>query len=229
MPYKNRLIESLPSATRSRFLSLCELVELRLSETLYEADAPTKQVYFPIRGFISLVAVVDETSALEVGMVGPEGMLGIHLALGANTSPLRSVVQGPGDAWRMPAAKFRAELLSTAALRQGINRYVAVLMAQLTSSAACARYHRIEPRLARWLLMSQDRAREDHFRVTQEFLSYMLGVRRAGVTAAALALQQNGLIKYQRGDVAVVNRKGLEAAACSCYASDRAAYAKLTI
>jgi hypothetical protein len=115
------------------------MVELTLSETLYEAGAPTRQVYFPVRGFVSLVALVDDASALEVGMVGAEGMLGVHLALGVKTSPLRSIVQGPGDAWRMSAARFRSELSSNAALRDGIGRYVAVLMAQLSSSAACAR------------------------------------------------------------------------------------------
>jgi CRP-like cAMP-binding protein len=223
VPDKNRLIESLSATARKRLLSTCELVELTLSDTLYEAGAPTRQVYFPTRGFVSLVALVDGTSAIEVGMVGPEGMLGVHLALGVNTSPLRSIVQGPGHAWRMPAGKFRAE----PALRRGIARYVAVLMAQLSSSAACARYHLIKPRLARWLLMSQDRALADHFHVTQEFLSYMLGVRRVGVTAAAVALQRDGLIEYRRGDITVIDRKGLEAAACSCYASDRAVYRAL--
>jgi CRP-like cAMP-binding protein len=228
LPDKNRLIEALPKALRAHVLSLCDLTELTLSDTLYEAGAPTRYVYFPTRGYVSLIAIVDETSALEVGMVGPEGMLGVHLALGVKTSPLRSIVQGPGHALRMPTARFRSEFEGNAAFRLGIGRYVAVLMAQLASSAACARYHLIKPRLARWLLMSQDRAREDRFHVTQEFLSYMLGVRRVGVTAAAVALQHDGLISYHRGDVTVVDRKGLEAMACSCYASDRAAYAKLT-
>ena len=228
MPDKNRLIEALPKAYRAHVLSLCDLVELTLSDTLYEAGATTRYVYFPIRGYISLIAVVDQSSALEVGMVGLEGMLGIHLALDVNQSPLRSIVQGPGDAWRMPTARFRSEFAGNATFRRGIGRYVAVLMAQLASSAACARYHLIKPRLSRWLLMSQDRAREDNFHVTQEFLSYMLGVRRVGVTAAATALQHDGLIRYHRGDVTVVDRKGLEATACSCYASDRAAYQTLT-
>ncbi len=228
MPDKNRLIESLSAPSRAHVLSLCERVELTLSDRLCEAGTVTKDVYFPTRGFISLVALVDEVSALEVGMVGPEGMLGVHLALGVNTSPLRSIVQGPGVAWRMSAIRFRSEISGNASLQRGISRYVAVLMEQLASSAACARYHLIRPRLARWLLMSQDRARESDFHVTQEFLSYMLGVRRVGVTAAAMALQHEGLIEYRRGDVKVIDRKGLEAAACSCYASDRAAYAKLS-
>jgi CRP-like cAMP-binding protein len=224
---KNHLIEALPAKAKARLLSMCELVELKLSDTLYEEGTATRHVYFPVRGFISLVALVDQGSALEVGMVGLEGMVGVHLTLGVNTSPLRALVQGPGDAWRLSAARFRAEYASNTALQRGTAWYVAVLMAQLASSAACARYHLIKPRLARWLLMSQDRAREDHFHVTQEFLSYMLGVRRVGVTAAAVALNDDGLIAYHRGDVTVVDRKGLEAAACSCYASDRAHYARL--
>jgi CRP-like cAMP-binding protein len=227
VPGKNSLIESLPATLRTHVLSVSELVELNLSDALYEAGTTTRHVYFPVRGFVSLVALVDGKAALEVGMVGPEGMLGVHLALGVNTSPLRAIVQGPGDAWRMPAARFRSEYSSNASLQHGIGRYIAVLMAQLASSAACARYHLIKARLARWLLMSQDRARKDDFRVTQEFLSYMLGVRRVGITNAALALQHDGLIEYHRGDVKVLDRKGLEGAACSCYAADRAAYAKL--
>lgn len=225
--YKNRLIESLPAQVRVRVLSVCESVELTLSQTLYEAKAQTRYIYFPLRGFVSLVAVVDDGAALEVGMVGREGVLGVHVALGLTISPLRSLVQGPGCAWRMPVAKFRTELSDNPAFRRGIDRYIAVLMAQLASSAACARYHLIKPRLARWLLMSQDRAQADHFRVTHEFLSYMLGVRRVGITVAAVALQNDGLIHYHRGDVEVIDRKGLEATACSCYASDRAAYAML--
>ena len=223
MPEKNRVIQSLPAQGRARFLSQCELVELVISDTLYEAGASTRHVYFPVRGFVSLVAVIDRDSALEVGMVGPEGMLGIHVALGVNRSPLRALVQGPGDAWRMPIAKFRSELVASAGLRRSIDRYVSVLMGQLATTAACARYHAIQPRLARWLLMSQDRVRSDRFRVTQEFMSFMLGVRRVGVGAAAMALHREGLIDYHRGEVKVIDRPGLERMACSCYASDRAA------
>ena len=223
MPEKNRVIQSLPAKGRARFLSHCELVELVLSETLYEAGAATRYVYFPTRGFVSLVAVIDRDSALEVGMVGAEGMLGIHVALGVDRSPLRALVQGPGDAWRMPVATFRTELSADAGLQRSIDRYVSVLMGQLATSAACVRYHEIQPRLARWLLMSQDRVRSDRFRVTQEFMSFMLGVRRVGVSAAAMALHREGLIDYHRGEVTVIDRPGLEAMACSCYASDRVA------
>ena len=136
-------------------------------------------------------------------------------------------MQGEGTAWRIGAAAFRVELARSPALKRGLDRYIHVLMAQLTTSAACLRFHQIGPRLARWLLMSQDRAHADRFRVTQEFLAYMLGVRRVGITAAAGALQREGLIEYHRGDLTVLDRPGLEGAACTCYSTDRQTYADL--
>jgi CRP-like cAMP-binding protein len=160
-------------------------------------------------------------------MVGREGMLGTQLALGVRAAPLHALVQGSGTAWRIGAVAFRRELAHNSALQRGLNRYVYVMMMQLASAASCLRFHQIGPRLARWLLMTQDRAHSDRFRITHEFLAYMLGVRRVGITAAASALQCRGLIEYHRGEIQVLNRRGLEAAACSCYAADRAAYAKM--
>jgi CRP-like cAMP-binding protein len=157
-------------------------------------------------------------------MIGREGMLGAQLALGVAPSPLRAIVQGAGAAWRVSARDLVRELADSAALRDAVNRYLYVLMAQQATAAACLRFHLIEPRLARWLLMSQDRAHADTFHVTQEFLAYMLGVRRVGVTVAASALQRDGLIEYQRGEMTVRNRHGLEQAACTCYAVDRQTY-----
>jgi CRP-like cAMP-binding protein len=161
-----------------------------------------------------------------VGMVGREGMLGIQLALGVATEPLKALVQGSGHALRIRAAAFRRELLADQALRATIDRYVYVLFAQHARAAACLRFHQIEQRLARWLLMSHDRAHADSFRVTHEFLAYMLGVRRVGVTIAAGALQRRQLIVYDRGEMTIVDRAGLADVACSCYASDQAAYAE---
>jgi CRP-like cAMP-binding protein len=223
----NHLIELLPRKDRLRLLAVCEPVQLVLSEVLCEPGKPTRHVYFPTEGFISLVTLIDGKPALEVGMVGREGMLGAQLALGVLTAPLRALVQGPGAAWRIGTGAFRRELARSAALQRGLNRYLYVLMAQLAASATCLRFHLIGPRLARWLLMSQDRAHADSFHVTHEFLAYMLGVRRVGITAAAGALQRSGLIEYRRGELTVLDRSGLEAAACGCYAADWQAYAEL--
>jgi CRP-like cAMP-binding protein len=221
---QNHLIELLPRVAQRRLLALCEPVELVLSQTLCEPGTPTQEVYFPTEGFISLVALHDGVAALEVGMVGREGMLGAQLVLGVDTVPLSALVQGPGQAWRIGKVAFRAELAQSTALQRVLQRYVYVLMSQLASAAACVRFHLIGPRLARWLLMSQDRAHADRFRVTHEFLAYMLGVRRVGITAAAGSLQRAGLIEYRRGQLSVLDRAGLEAAACNCYAADRLAY-----
>ena len=223
-PAQNHLIELLPRRDRLRLISLCEPVPLVLSELLVEAGTPAKHVYFPTEGFISLVARVDGHPGLEVGMVGREGMVGAPLAVGVTISPLRALVQGSGSALRMSLAPFKRELVRSPALKRLLDRYFYVLMAQLVSSAGCLRFHLIGPRLARWLLMTQDRAHADTFHVTQEFLAYMLGVRRVGVTAAAGELQREGLIEYSRGELTVLNRSGLEAAACTCYAADRQNY-----
>jgi len=220
----NHLIELLPRKERLRLLSQCEQVPLILGEVLAEPGKPSRHIHFPIDGFISLVVLTEGHPGLEVGMIGCEGMLGTQLVLGVAVAPLRALVQGPGVAWRISSVAFRGELALSAPLRLNLNRYLYVLMAQLAASSACLRFHMIGPRLARWLLMSQDRAHSDNFYVTHEFLAYMLGVRRVGITAAAGALQREGLIEYHRGALTVLNRTGLEAAACSCYAADRLTY-----
>jgi CRP-like cAMP-binding protein len=223
-PASNRLIDMLPRPAQRRLLALCEPVDLVLSQTLCEPGTITQHAYFPTEGFISLLALSNEHAALEVGMVGREGMLGVQLVLNVQSVPLRALVQGPGQAWRIGQAPFRIELAKSAALQSLMHRYVYVLMAQLAAAAGCLRFHLIGPRLARWLLMSQDRAQLDSFRVTHEFLAYMLGVRRVGITGAAGALQRAGLIAYRRGQLTVLDRPGLEAAACSCYSADRRVY-----
>jgi CRP-like cAMP-binding protein len=224
---ENTLIELLPANDRARLLAICEPVELVLSEVLCEPDKPTRHVYFPTRGFISLVAMVDGSPGVEVGMVGREGMLGAQLVLGVVTAPLHALVQGSGTSLRIATVPFKRELARSPALRRVLNRYLYVLMAQQATSAACLRFHLIGQRLARWLLMSQDRAQSESFHITHEFLAYMLGMRRVGITAAASALQRDGLIEYHRGEIKVINRSGLEAAACSCYASNQKTYADL--
>ena len=222
---QNHLIELLPREARLRLLALCEPIELGFADVLCEPGERTRYVYFPVDGFISLLTQIGGKAALEVGMVGREGMLGVQLVMGVRIAPLHALVQGSGSAWRIGASAFKRELAQSAALRNGLSRYTFVLMQQLAGSAACLRFHEIGPRLARWLLMSQDRAHSEDFRVTHEFLAYMLGVRRVGVTRAASALQRARYIEYHRGALTVLDRGGLELAACSCYAADRKIYA----
>lgn len=218
---ENRLMRALPRSDRQSLVAACQRVDLILGDVLLEPGEDTSFAYFPVVGFISLVKTVEGSPSVEVGMVGREGMVGVQLALGVPSAPLRALVQGSGIALRLKAHELQAQLSSSRELRGTINRYIYVLMSQLATSAACLRNHSIGPRLARWLLMTQDRAGADQFRVTQEFLAYMLGVRREGVTAAARSLQVHGLIRYVRGELRVLNRAGLEAAACPCYALDQ--------
>ena len=221
---ENHLIALLPRRERASLLGACESVDLKLGAVLCKPGETTCHVYFPGDCVVSLVTAIDGAAGLEVGMVGREGMLGAQLALGVSVIPLHALVQGAGTAWRIAAAPFRRQLAGSRALQLSLNRYVHVLMVQLSIAAACARFHNVEPRLARWLLMTQDRMRSDNFHLTHEHLGRMLGVRRVGITGAASDLQRQGLIHYRRGDITVLDRAGLEAAACSCYAADRRAY-----
>ena len=223
-PPGNSLLETLPAGDRRQFLAGCETIEITFGDVLYHAGARLTHVLFPIRGFISLIMPVDIKSSLEVGLVGNNGMFGIPLALGVDVSPVRAVVQGSGSALRMDAACFRRELKGRPALERGMDRYAFVQLVQFAQAAACTRFHVVEARLARWLLMTQDCAHSDTFHITQEFLALMLGVRRVGVTKAASSLQQRGLIQYSRGVVTVLDRRGLKSASCGCYQADRESY-----
>jgi CRP-like cAMP-binding protein len=216
----NRLIAALPRKDRLQVLDAVEDVTLTLSETILQPDQRIRHVHFPTSGFISLLTPVDGTTRLEVGLVGNEGMVGTPLVLGVDLSPLLAIVQGPGHSLRMAAAPFRRQLERSAALRTLLQKYLFVRMAQLAQAAGCTRFHLVEARLARWLLMTQDRAQSPAFHITHEFLAAMLGVRRAGVTQAARALQTHGLIRYRRGELVVIDRPGLEAASCTCYRAD---------
>ncbi len=223
----NSLLAALPASTRRRLTADRAPVDLVVSEILSRAGERIRHVYFPIDGFISLITPATGRGQLEIGLVGSEGMLGIPLLLGVNISPLRAMVQGGGHAWRVDAATLQQELASNAGFRAALNRYLYVFLSQLMQTATCTRFHRIEARLARWLLMTRDRARSNSFHLTHEFLALMLGVRRVGVTRAASALQRRKLIRYHRGDISVVDVRGLERAACACYAIDRKIYARI--
>ncbi len=224
---QNQLIARLPPKSRMSLEKLCEPVQLAMTLVLCDGVEPIRHVYFPIDSFISMVTLLDGKPVLEVGMVGREGMLGAQLALGVISEPLYAIVQGPGMAWRIGRLAFRRELARNQPLQQSLNRYLHVTMTQLARSAACLRFHQIGPRLARWLLMTQDRANSKEFRVTHEFLAFMLGVRRVGITTAASELQRQGLVEYHRGEITILDRRGLEKAACGCYAIDRKAYESL--
>jgi len=221
---QNRLIEALPTEDRERLLRACTSVELPLSELLCERDELTTHVYFPTRAFISLISLADARAGVELGMIGREGMLGSHLCLNVFKSPLRGVVQGQGHSWQISTDEFIDQMQSSPALVNVMQRYQYVLTAQQAISAACLRFHQLDQRLARWLLMSDDRAPGGFLQVTQEFVAYMLGVRRVGTSIATSSLVREGLIDYRHGQIRVVNRDHLKHVACSCYASDRRSY-----
>ena len=224
---ENHLLSRLPRIDRARLMKQTEEVSLPLYTVIYPGGNSIKYVYFPMHGFVSLVTMIDGKPLQESGMVGREGMVGVPVALGVKRSPSHAMVQGAGAAWRIETSKFQLELGRSEALKKAMNLYTHVLMTQLATNSACLSVHRLAARLARWLLMTQDRAQSNQFRVTHEFLAYMLGVRRVGVTTAANALQRRGLISYSRGQVTVLDRAALESSSCSCYDADQAAYAEL--
>ncbi len=226
-PVVNHLLASLPNSDRRRVLAECETVEQVFAEVLYTPRERLSHVYFPLTSFISMIMPIDATASLEVGLIGNEGMFGIPLVLGVDVSPVRAVVQGAGSALRIHSVPFIRELKRSPSLQREIDRYVFVHISQLAQTAACTRFHVVEARLARWLLMTQDRAHADTFHITHEYLAFMLGVRRVGVTRAASSLQKQLLIRYSRGNITVLDRRGLKAAACGCYKADRDSYHRI--
>ena len=222
----NRLLSTLARREERRVLADCRLVELASGEALETAGERIRHVYFPIGAFATLSKPVDASTGLAVGLVGDEGMLGITLLLGIQVSPLHTVVQGAGPALRMDRATFLAQLAVNPGLVRILKRYVHVLLEQLAQAAVCSRFHVVEERLARLLILTQDRARSRALHLTQQVLASGLGVRRAGVTLAAHDLASRRLISYRRGQISILDRGGLESAACACYAADNAAYAR---
>jgi CRP-like cAMP-binding protein len=223
----NRLLAGLPDLDRRRLLGRSISTEMGTADVLYEPGTRIRAVYFPTGGSVSLIMTLQGHGQLQAGLVGDEGMLGTSLVLGVAIAPSLALVQDAGTAWRIDAASFREELERSVALQVRLQRYVHVVMCQSAQTVACTRFHVVEARLARWLLMTRDRAHSDHFHSTHESLASILGVRRAGVTHAAGSLQQRRLIHYSRGQITVLDRRGLEASACACYGANQDTYARI--
>ena len=213
----NHLLAAVSRRAYREMLSGLEPVNLVYGQVLYEPTGLIRHVYFPIDCLVSLLTAVDNGRVLEVGMVGNEGMVGMPMVLGIGESAVRALVQGGGTAMRMPASRFRTEFNKNILLQRALFRYTHGLMAQVSQTAACNRFHEAEGRLARWLLMTSDRLHTDEFLLTHEFLAHMLGVRRVGVTKAAEGLRRKKLIVYSRGHITILDRAQLEKAACVCY------------
>jgi CRP-like cAMP-binding protein len=223
---ENLLLAALSAADRRRLMAGAESVELVAADILAEPGERVQHVFFPTDGCVSLAAPVGADVSLEVGLIGNEGMLGASLVLGVDTAPLRALVQSPGRAWRLERKSFNRTLECSPSLRRELGRYVHVLVSELALTATCSRFHVVEARLARRLLMTRDRADSGKFHITHEALAGILGARREGVTQAAGALQRRGIIRYHRGNVEIVDARGLEAAACGCYAMARKIHAR---
>ncbi|MHB1872212.1 MAG: Crp/Fnr family transcriptional regulator [Steroidobacteraceae bacterium] len=213
----NRLLAALPTKEYEQLLDGLEPVKLSYGEVLDEPGEQMRYAYFPCDCLVSLLTVVDGRRALEVGLVGREGMVGSRLALGFTTSSVRALVQGTGTALRIESPNFLRKFRRSPALQRALLSFTDSLMLQVTQNAACNRFHVVEARLARWLLMTRERVPSHEFHLTHEFLADMLGVRRVGVTLAASALQRQQLIRYRRGAITILDQQGLEASACSCY------------
>ena len=220
----NHLLGALPRKDYQKLLPFLEPVKLAFGETLYESHAQIRHVYFPIDCFVSMLTTVDAGRAAEVGLIGSEGMIGIPMALGVAVSPFRAVVQGGGTAMRLKTADFRRSFSKSAALKREVFLFTHLLMIQVAQTAACNRFHVVTQRMARWMLMTRDRVNSSEFRITQEFLALMLGVRRVGVSAAMCRLRERNLIDYRRGTVTILDHEGLVAVACGCYKTVRDTY-----
>jgi len=226
-PIVNHLLDGLPHKERNRVMPHCEPVTLVFGNILCEPKRPFRYLYFPLGSFISLVTTLGQHRPLELSLIGNEGMLGATLALGINVAPSRAVVQGSGSALRISATQLRQSLRDCPSLQRILQRYLYVMLTQLSQNAACGHFHEVGPRLARWLLMTQDCAHADNFYLTHAYLADMLGVRRSGVTIAAGVLQAQGLIQYRRGHITILDRSGLELIACECYTAMRESYSRL--
>ena len=216
-PHQNHLLAALPGVDFERLASSLEPVELKLGEVLYEPGAQLRYVYFPTTSIISLLYVMEDGASAEIAIVGNEGILGISLFMGGETTPSRAVVQSAGSGFRLKAQLLKAEFARFGAFLHLLLRYTQALITQMAQTAVCNRHHSVDQQLCRWLLLSLDRLDSSELTMTQELIANMLGVRREGVTEAARKLQAAGLISYRRGRITVLDRPRLEVRACECY------------
>jgi CRP-like cAMP-binding protein len=226
-PRKNRLISALPPDALERWLPMLETVDLQLGQVLYESGVSMTHVYFPTHAVVSLLYVMEDGSSAEIAVVGKEGVVGVALFMGGGSTPSRAVVQVAGPAFRVRADRLYQEFSTSPAIMHLLLRYTQALLTQMAQTAVCNRHHHLEQQLCRWLLLSLDAIDGQTIHMTQELISNMLGVRRGGVTEAAVRLQQAGLISYRRGRIEILDRAGLERQSCECYAVVKKEYARL--
>jgi CRP-like cAMP-binding protein len=226
-PMANRLFGALPGEVRGRLRRAMEPVTLALSNVIYEPGRRMDHVYFPTTSVVSLIYTMEDGATAEMGLVGNEGVVGIALFMGAETAPNQAVAQVAGGAYQLPSAVMQAEFRRGGPFQLALLRYTQALITQISQTAVCNRLHPVKKRLCRWLLLTRDRVPSDEIAMTQEFIAHMLGVRREGVTTAARRLQAEGLIRYARGHIAILDRGGLEAEACECYRVVKAEFERL--
>jgi CRP-like cAMP-binding protein len=217
-PARNRLLAVLPEADCERLYPDLEPVAMALGEVLYESGSRQNHVYFPTTAIVSLLYVMEDGASAEIAVVGNEGMVGVSLFMGGETTPSRAVVQSAGHAFRLSGQRLKREFTRAGPVQHLLLRYTQALLTQMAQTAVCNRHHSVDQQLCRWLLLSLDRLPSNKLTMTQELIANMLGVRREGVTEAAGKLQSAGLIRYRRGHITVLDRPGLEARACECYA-----------
>jgi CRP-like cAMP-binding protein len=224
---ENRLLQRLPVGMRERLVEDLDPIRMGFKEPVYESDRPIQYVYFPLDSVLSVVTIMDENGPIEIATVGNEGLVGLPVFLGGGSTPGRAFCQIPGEALRMRSRVFLEHTRREAVLRELLLRYTQAYLTLVSQSAGCNRAHAVDERLARWLLITQDRIGRDQFPITQEFIGLMLGVSRGTVNTSASLLQRAGFIRYQRGRITVADRKGLESAACNCYAVIRREFDRL--
>ena len=226
-PRENRLLAALPGAEWQRWLPQLERVEMPLGQVLYESGRTLTHVYFPTTAIVSLLYVMEDGASAEIAVVGREGLVGISLFMGGESTPSRAVVQGAGEAFRLAAQVVKEEFDRSQPVLHLLLRYTQALITQMAQTAVCNRHHTLDQQLCRWLLLNLDRLPGDEVAMTQELIANMLGVRREGVTEAARKLQLAGLIRYRRGHITVLDRLGLERRTCECYAVVKREYERL--